>query len=64
MTLVYFEGEHGPIVLDRSRIMGAERKRTPTNYPTAVLVDAPPYRVDVRNGFDDVQRRLMVEPAE
>ncbi len=59
--LVYFEGAHGVITLDRHRIIGAEECRLPTDMPTRVLLDCEPYSIRVRNGFDDVQRRLMVE---
>ena len=57
--MVYFEGEYGTLCIDRHRIVGAVQQRTPTDYPTRVLVDFEPGFVRVKNGFDDVQKRLI-----
>jgi hypothetical protein len=59
MSLVYFEHDHGVLVLDRERIIGATQNRVPTEFPTKVLVDCEPGWFNVRNGFDDVQHRLV-----
>lgn len=59
MSLVYFEGLHGVVALDRNRVIGAEECRKPTDMPTRVLIDCEPYSIRVRNSFDDVQKRLI-----
>lgn len=63
MPFVYFQGQYGVLLLDRARIIGAQENRTPTEYPTRILIDCPPLEINVRNGFDDVQSRLMYASA-
>lgn len=62
--MVYFEGENGVICIDRARIVGAAQMRTPTDFPTNVWVDFEPGFIRVRNGFDDVQARLIAAQGD
>jgi len=63
VNLVYFQMRDGnTLTLDKSRITGLSQNRTPTDTPTRVLVDFAPGYFDVRNGFDESQRRLTHAP--
>jgi hypothetical protein len=62
--IIYFEGEHGVLALYGHRITGAEERRSAIHFRTRVLVDYAPGYFEVRNSFDDVQKRLMAAEAD
>lgn len=59
MNLIYLESRTGTLCLVHDRIIGVTENRTPTDYPTRILIDSAPWNFDVRNSMDDVQAKLM-----